>query len=224
MRTGHLFAGGGGGLYADLILGHTPVFAVEWDPWRVEWLRCQFPETEVIHADARTVDFAALAGRVDCLHAGIPCPAWSSARRGVGSPPDHTETVIRAVDQCRPEWVFLECVAGYKREHGRMRGLLRGIGYTLARPLILDAAGVGAPHSRARYWALGHSDRHGEPKLPIHAKVAVLPTPDPSAWESDPAEICLDDGLANAHKFLAAYGDGQVPLCAAVAWKLLGGP
>lgn len=33
MRTMHLFAGAGGGLLADLILGHTPVCAVEWEPY-----------------------------------------------------------------------------------------------------------------------------------------------------------------------------------------------
>ena len=31
LNTGHLFAGAGGGLLGDLILGHKPVFAVEWD-------------------------------------------------------------------------------------------------------------------------------------------------------------------------------------------------
>ena len=29
LRTGHLFAGAGGGLLADLLLGHQPIFAVE---------------------------------------------------------------------------------------------------------------------------------------------------------------------------------------------------
>lgn len=224
MRTLHLFAGGGGGLYADLILGHTPVAAVEWDPWRAEWLRRTFPGLAVMAGDAEKIDYSSWLGRVDCLKAGIPCPAWSPARRGMGSPPDHTETVIRAVDQCRPEWVFLECVAGYKREHNRVRGLLAGIGYTLARPLLLDAAGVGAPHARERYWALGHSDAHGESRLPVDAKVAVLPTPKPGPWEADPRGLRLVDGLADARNLLAAYGDGQVPLQAAAAWKILGGP
>ena len=31
MHSLHLFAGGGGGLLADLILGHKPIAAVEWD-------------------------------------------------------------------------------------------------------------------------------------------------------------------------------------------------
>tara|TARA_R110002126_G_scaffold71553_1_gene179458 strand:- start:384 stop:530 length:147 start_codon:yes stop_codon:yes gene_type:complete len=34
----HLFAGHGGGLLADLILGHKPVVAVEWDSYA-----CQVP-------------------------------------------------------------------------------------------------------------------------------------------------------------------------------------
>lgn len=33
MKTMHLFAGAGGGLLSDLILGHTPVCAVEWDAY-----------------------------------------------------------------------------------------------------------------------------------------------------------------------------------------------
>lgn len=39
MRTMHLFAGIGGGLLADLILGHTPVVAVEWEPYACQVLR-----------------------------------------------------------------------------------------------------------------------------------------------------------------------------------------
>ena len=41
MRTMHLFAGIGGGLLADLILGHTPVVAVEWDAYACQVLREQ---------------------------------------------------------------------------------------------------------------------------------------------------------------------------------------
>ncbi|MDE2000855.1 MAG: hypothetical protein KGI52_18230 [Burkholderiales bacterium] len=39
MRTLHLFAGAGGGLLADLILGHTPIAAVEQDPYCCAVLR-----------------------------------------------------------------------------------------------------------------------------------------------------------------------------------------
>jgi len=51
MRTAHLFAGAGGGLLADLILGHYPVVAVEWDPYACAVLRRQFPGVRVIEGD-----------------------------------------------------------------------------------------------------------------------------------------------------------------------------
>lgn len=35
----HLFAGAGGGLLADRILGHTPIVAVEWDRYACQVLR-----------------------------------------------------------------------------------------------------------------------------------------------------------------------------------------
>jgi site-specific DNA-cytosine methylase len=229
MRAGHIFAGCGGALYADRILGHQSVWAVEWDDWRCDRLEDGrragwWPELEVIRGDARAVDYRALRGSVDCLAAAIPCPRWSTARRGVGDPDDHTTTVVRAVDLVRPEWVFIECVAGYVAEHGRLRRDLAGIGYTLARPLILDAAAIGAPHARARYWALGHADGDGEPMRPVHGEVAELPAPRADPWEADPAWLRVADGLADRGEWLEALGDGQVPLCAAAAWLLLGGP
>jgi hypothetical protein len=39
LRTMHLFAGHGGGLLADLILGHEPIVAVEWDGYACQVLR-----------------------------------------------------------------------------------------------------------------------------------------------------------------------------------------
>ena len=41
MRSLHLFAGAGGGLLADLILGHTPVGAVEINPYCCDVLRAR---------------------------------------------------------------------------------------------------------------------------------------------------------------------------------------
>ena len=51
MRTLHLFAGIGGGIYADLILGHEPVHAVEWDPYCCAVLREKFPGLHVVEDD-----------------------------------------------------------------------------------------------------------------------------------------------------------------------------
>lgn len=89
MRTLHLFAGCGGGLLADLILGHTPIAAVEIEPYPCRVLRERaaggwFPGLEVVEADVQTVDFSRWAGRVDCIAAGFPCQDISSAGRGAG--------------------------------------------------------------------------------------------------------------------------------------------
>lgn len=41
MRTLHLFAGAGGGILADVLLGHTPVCAVEVDVYCQSVLRAR---------------------------------------------------------------------------------------------------------------------------------------------------------------------------------------
>ena len=215
MRTAHLFAGVGGGILGDLILGHQPVLACEFDPWRCNKLREWFPGTEVVEADVRTIDFRPWNGKVDCLKAGIPCPNWSSARRGMGAPIDYTDETLRIIGEIEPEWVFFECVRNYQREHARLRLALEGLGYTLARPLILDAASLGAGHSRERYWALGHSNKNGKSSLPQYAEMELLPKVQKSPWERKPKNLCLPDGLADARAWVQALGDGQVPLCAA---------
>jgi len=200
------------------------VFACEFDPWRCIKLREWFPETEVIENDVRKVNFKGWAGKVDCLKAGIPCPNWSSARRGMGSPIDYTDETLRAISEIQPEWVFFECVRNYQKEHGRLRTALDGLGYTLSRPLIMDAACLGAGHSRERYWSLGHSYKNGEPILPQYAEVEMLQKVHKSPWECKPEDLCLPDGLADGRAWVQALGDGQVPLCAASAWVILGGP
>lgn len=82
MRTLHLFAGAGGGLLADLILGHEPICAVEWDAYCCAVLRERadegwFPGLHVFEGDTgwwetepgvgRVVD--GMADRVDQLKA-----------------------------------------------------------------------------------------------------------------------------------------------------------
>ena len=58
MKTMHLFAGVGGGLLADRILGHDPIIAVEWDRYACQVLRERaadgwFPNLRVWEGDVR---------------------------------------------------------------------------------------------------------------------------------------------------------------------------
>lgn len=157
MRTAHLFAGVGGGILADLILGHEPVVAVEWDAYACQVLREQFPGLRVIEGDVRTVDFARELVGIDALCAGFPCQDISAAGKGAGIDGERSglyREVMRAIDAVRPEWVFLE-----NSPRIRTRGRHIVIGDLVARGYSwrdgqLAASDVGAPHIRNRWWCL----------------------------------------------------------------------
>jgi DNA (cytosine-5)-methyltransferase 1 len=157
MRTAHLFAGAGGGILADLILGHEPVVAVEWDAYACAILREQFPGVRVIEGDVRTVDFAHELAGVDAICAGFPCQDISAAGKGAGIDGERSglyREVMRAIDAVRPAWVFLEN-SPLIRTRGRHIVIadLVARGYSW-RDGQLAAADVGAPHKRNRWWLL----------------------------------------------------------------------
>lgn len=275
MRTAHLFAGAGGGLLADLILGHHPVVAVEWDAYACAVLRARFPGVHVIEGDVRGVDFRCMAG-VDALCAGFPCTDISASNpSGQGIDGDRSglyREAMRAIDVVRPEWVFLE-----NSPRIRLKGRHIVIADLVARGYswrdgILGAADTGAPHQRDRWWLLAH--RHGDHRqagLPVDGGRCVagdsvaghgcadvagasrdgsqdtlsgrsLSSPAGDSvettagcdqrsgwWKTEPGMGRVVDGLAaGAHGHwpsrIKCLGNGQVPLAAAVAWRLLGGP
>ena len=162
MRTMHLFAGAGGGLYADLILGHQPVVAVEWDAYACAVLRERaadgwFPGLHVHEGDVRLFDPSPWAGRVDCLHAGFPCQDVSVAGNQAGLDGERSglyREVLRVADVLRPRFVFLEnspAIVGCGL--GRVLGDLAARRFD-ARWIVLAAGDVGAPHLRERWWLL----------------------------------------------------------------------
>ncbi len=216
-----LFCGAGGGLLADFILNHIPVLAVEYDPDRCSLLRHRYPGLAIAEGDCKQMDFHQWNGKVDLLCAGIPCPKWSTARCDMGDPEDLSDEVIRISNQVQSKWVFLECVPGFKSEHARMARRFSEIGYTLSRPLLLDASSVGAPILRKRYWAVARANESCKPMRPIDAKASVLPSPDATLWEINPTDSAMVNGVADRWEMECA-GDGQVPLQAATAMKLLG--
>lgn len=277
MRTMHLFAGGGGGLLADLILGHEPIVAVEWDAYCCELLRARrddgwYPELEVWQGDVRSFDPSTYAGRVDCIHAGFPCQDLSTAGKrsglGPGTRSGLYREVLRIADALRPPYLFLENVAAILGQGvEQVLGDLAAMGYD-ARWCTLRASDVGAPHQRDRWWCLawradadsddGLAGGMGKNAWPDWGNVlawlgtvvnancqrqqkhqdVVISTgseqPCRSAvekrreewWSIEPDVGRVVDGLAPGiyRRRLAALGNGQVPLQAATAWVLLGGP
>ena len=162
MRTGHLFAGAGGGLYADLILGHRPQFAVEWDGYAAAALKERadegwFPDLHVYHGDVRMFDASAWKGRVDSLHAGFPCQDISVAGNGAGIKGERSglwSEVVRVADETEVPELWLEnSPAITSRGLGTVLGDLAELGFD-AEWCVLPASAVGAPHRRARWWCI----------------------------------------------------------------------
>lgn len=170
MRTMHLFAGIGGGLLADLILGHTPIIAVEWDKYACQVLRERakdgwFPNLQVWEGDVRMFDPSEYAGRVDCIHAGFPCQDISNAGKqaGVeeGTRSGLYREVLRIAGVVRPKYLFLENVSAILSVGlGTVLGDLASRGYD-ARWLCIKASDVGANHRRDRWFLLGYSKHPG---------------------------------------------------------------
>ena len=262
MRTMHLFAGIGGGLLADLILGHTPVVAVEWDRYACQVLRERaaegwFPELSVWEGDVRMFDPSEYAGKVDCIHAGFPCQDISVAGKqaGVG---EETRSglyreVLRISGVVRPRYLFLENVAAIVTNGlGTVLDDLAAIGYD-SEWLCLRASDCGASHERDRWWLLGDSNNNKQSIDAINDEASILSrTTECNAshansarqeegripigiqpehswycgnswWDSIPDVSRVANGIPNQSHRIKGIGNGQVPLQAAVAWRLLGG-
>lgn len=163
MRTMHLFAGAGGGLLGDLILGHTPVVAVEWEPYACQVLRERakdgwFPNLSVWEGDIRLFDPSEYAGKVDCIHAGFPCQDISVAGKqaGVenGTRSGLYREVLRIAGIVRPRYLFLENVSAILSNGlGTVLADVAALGYD-TKWTCLRASDVGANHQRDRWWAL----------------------------------------------------------------------
>ena len=179
MRTMHLFAGAGGGLLGDLILGHTPVVAVEVDKNCCETLRRRrddgwLPDLHVWEGDIRVFDPSEWKGKVDCVHAGFPCQDISAAGKGKGISGAKSglfSEVGRVIEAIRPKFVFLE---------NSPRIITRGLAHVLrtlaelgydAVWTILSAEDCGAPHLRKRWWCLAanyHCTLELQPEMGIN--------------------------------------------------------
>ncbi len=161
LNTFHLFAGAGGGILADLLLGHNPIGACEIEPYPRDVLLARqrdgilpaFP----IWDDVCTLDGKPWRGTVDVLCGGFPCQDISAAGKGAGITGERSglwKEYARLIDEMRPRFVFAE-----NSPLLRTRGLgvvledLAALGYN-ARWGVIGARDVGAPHKRDRMWVL----------------------------------------------------------------------
>jgi DNA (cytosine-5)-methyltransferase 1 len=113
-----------------------------------------------IWSDLKTFDGKAWRGVVDTVIAGIPCQPHSVAgkRQGAADERDLWPDTLRILRDVQPRYFFLENVPGvlgYLSE--RIVPDLLGDGWRVPRPLLLEAASVGASHRRERVFLLAYA-------------------------------------------------------------------
>jgi DNA (cytosine-5)-methyltransferase 1 len=217
-----LFAGAGGGLLASRVLGWRTVCAVEIDGYRRACLLARQDDGSLepfpVWDDIRTFDGLPWRGRVDVVSGGFPCQAYSSAAQGRKVADDLWPEMRRVVADAAPRYVFAENVQ--RRAIDRAADDLEEMGYT-TRCLPLSAADLGGDHVRKRYWLCAYADRDGELQRTVDAEVADLSRLCEGVWATDPGSPRVPDGLASRMDRLEASGNGQVPIVAVAAWRLL---
>lgn len=242
MNELHLFAGCGGGILGGMLLGHRTVCAVEYNPYpRKALLQRQrdgilpwFP----IWDDVRTFDGRPWRGIADVVCGGFPCQDISAAGNGVGIEGERSglwREMARIVREVGPKFVFVENSPMLtSRGLGRVLGDLAELGFN-AKWGVLGARHTGAIHKRDRIWILADatmrgndSGRHEGRKCleGVRSKWWSNPPCGPLVTDGNfkgaiPLHIGMGDGMANWVDRLKATGNGQVPIVAATAWRLL---
>ena len=242
-----LFSGAGGGILGGKLLGWRTVCAVEWEAYPASVLCARqndgllppFP----IWDDVQTFDGKPWRGIVDVVSGGFPCQDISAAGRGAGIDGERSGMwgeMARIIHEVQPRYVFVENSPMLtSRGLGRVLGDLAAMGFD-ARWGVLGAADVGANHQRDRIWIVATNARHSKQRQqesfvrqecsksirekpgnlckdiskPIYGK-------NKQWWSFEPNVDRVANGVAARVDRLKAIGNGQVPLCAATAWRIL---
>lgn len=213
-----------GGIDLGLAPWTRTVCYVERNPYAVRVLERRIGDGRLddapIWEDLRTFDARAWYGAVDLVTAGFPCQPFSTASRGRRVHPDLWPEVFRIVRDCEPSYVFLENVA--REPIQRAAADLERVGYSShADPF--DAAELGAPSPRRRWWLLAHAHRNGERAIAEHEQVGRVSSPERlDEWRSGPGGVLrMDARVPRRMDRLHALGNAVVPQCAALAFRIL---
>ena len=250
LRTLHLFAGAGGGLLADVLLGHQPVCAVEIDEYCQQVLSARqadgtFPWFPIF-ADVTKFDGRPWRGIVDVVSGGFPCQDISIAGKGAGLDGERSglwKEMARIVLEVQPRYVLVEnSPMLVSRGLATVLADLAAMGFD-ARWGVVGADDVGAPHERKRIWIVGFHPDEGDAgrngfdtgQDKDFTELATAQTEQKrNGWEYELGAVDVAQradsyagalrvlhGLANRSDRLAAIGNGQVPRVVAEAWRLM---
>src|SRR3990167_8220903 len=146
-----MFAGIGGFDLAARWMGWETAWYTEIDPFCCATMAHHFPEARSL-GDVTAVDWGQVEP-VDLMCGGFPCQDISVAgkRKGIhGERSGLWKEYARAIRDLRPRWVVGENVGRLLRAgYDVVRGDLRAAGYRVARPVLLSASALGAPHELA---------------------------------------------------------------------------
>lgn len=174
--TVHLFAGAGGGILADELLGFKPIGAVEIEPFprevllsrQADGLLPNFPiwddvcSFSVNNEDTREYiqRLQQIRGKL-CICGGSPCQGFSAAGKGLGLKDSRSglwSEFARIISEVQPAYVFVEnSPLIVKRGLDTVITDIAERGYSFAYRIV-SAQDVGAPHLRKRFWGLAVSN------------------------------------------------------------------
>ena len=234
-----LFAGAGGGILGGHLLGWRTVCAVEWEAYPASVLCARqndgllppFP----VWDDVQTFDGRPWRGIVDVISGGFPCQDISAAGKGVGIEGERSAMwgeMARIIHEVRPRYVLVENSPMLtSRGLGVVLVDLASMGFD-ARWGVLGASEVGANHKRERIWIVANTMRQRWQRSQVFKC-----TEKSGPWSNkqfarllqDSEKLAIPtssgggihDGVASKVDRLKAIGNGQVPLCAATAWRIL---
>lgn len=156
MRVCSLFCGIGGIDLAFEQAGYEIVWANDNDKFACMTYRHNFPNTELLEADIRSVDKNNIPD-CDIVTAGFPCQSFSICGKQKGFNDDRGNLffeVGKVIDAKHPKIVFLENVANLtEHDNGKtfnvIHNELAGRGYYI-RYMVADACEYGIPQHRTR--------------------------------------------------------------------------
>ena len=185
-----LFCGAGGLTLGFEQAGFTPLLGVDTDARALNSYRANFPDSATLRADVSDVSRTEVLVAADAVMAtvvvgGPPCSGFSSGgrRRADDVRNDLLKAFARAVAEISPDYFVLENVPGLLDPHATSARnafavAVRGAGYRVLTPWLLNAAEVGVPQERWRVFVVGHRDGLAAPAPPEPELDRV------SAWEA----------------------------------------
>lgn len=173
MKVLDLFSGIGGFSIGLEKAGFETVAFCEIERYCQEVLRRHWPDTP-IYDDVRSLTAEQLRAdgivRPDVIVGGYPCQPFSVAGKQRGAEDDRHlwPEVYRLVKEIRPTWGIFENVAGHiTMGLDEVLSDLEAEDYA-ARPFVIPACGVDAPHRRDRVWVVAHANGEGQSDVPQH--------------------------------------------------------